>query len=91
MKLFILSIITAIVFFFAIILITWKPKHYHATIIIENMNYNKDTLDIKYKGSLHIIQLYNHRHLIDAMDSIILYDVNHYRILNRKQITDSTE
>ena len=88
MKLFILSIITAIVFFLSIILITWKPKHYQATIIIENMNYNKDTLDIEYKGSLHIIQLYNHRHLIDAMDSIILYEINHYRVLNRKQITN---
>lgn len=88
MKIFILSIITAIVFFLSIILITWKPKHHQATIIIENMNYNKDTFDIEYRGSLHIIQLYNHRHLIDAMDSIILYDVNHYRVLNRKQITN---
>lgn len=86
MKVFILSVITTIVLFLAVILITFKPKHYQATIIIEDMNYNKDTLDIEYRGSLHIIQLYNHKHLIDAMDSIILYDINHYRILNRKQI-----
>lgn len=86
MKVFILSVITTIVFILAVILITWKPKHYQATIIIEDMNFNKDTLDIEYTGSIHLIQLYNHIHLIDEMDSIILYEVNHYRILKRKQI-----
>ena len=89
MKVFILSVITVIVFFFAMILITWKPKHYQATIIIEDMNYNKDTLDIEYIGSVHLIQLYNHTHLIDAMDSLILTDINHYRILKTKQINQN--
>ena len=88
MKVFILSLITAIVLIFAIIIIQFKPKHYQATIIIENSNFNKDTLDIEYTGSVHLIQLYNRTHLIDVMDSIILYDINHYRILNKKQITN---
>lgn len=91
MKIFILSIITTIVLFLVIILITWKPKHYQATIIIENSNYSKDTLDIEYNGSIHLIQLYNHKHLIDDIDSIILYDINHYRILKRKQIVDANQ
>lgn len=83
MKLFILSIITAISFILAIILITWKPKHYQATIIIKNYNNNIDTLNIEYKGSLHIITVYGSKHLIDDLDNIIVSNVNHYRILKK--------
>lgn len=89
MKVFILSVITVIIFFFAMVLITWKHKHYQATIIIEDINFNKDTVDIEYKGSLHLLRLYGRTHLVDVMDSLILPDINHYRVLKREQINQN--
>jgi hypothetical protein len=89
MKILSISIITGLIILFILPIILFENKTYKARIIVEYSNNNRDTTNITYKGYLKSQRInetsYN---LIDNTDSIIIYNVYHYRILDKKVSND---